>query len=452
MSFVRRLNDLNRLRLKPFPRWLLQTTMGSEELVAATLSVTIRSVLSFAYGGMKKLAILLVVPALLLLWWAASKRESAPVVRFAKVTRQTIQSTIPTNGKVEAVEWATARAVSSGVVDSILIQRGQAVAERQTLVTIDSAEAKAALDSATARIQQLKVELSVETGGGRSADLAEIENNLRAAKLQEDIAARNVESLKRLVVSQAATKLELSTAEDALAKAKIQVETFEARRRTLVSSADRTITEAKLRDVEAAADLARHRLAIDAIKAPIAGTVYQFDLKQGAYLSPGDVVASIGQMDQVRVRVYVDEPELGRVGLGDPVIITWEGRPDQKWEGKVDHLPTQIVPLGTRQVGEVLCLIDNPNHGLLPGTNINAEIISKVVKDALSIPKQALRYESRGKGVYKLAGDEVVWQEVKVGVSDVNDVQILSGLAEGEEVALPGGTEVKEGRVKAILR
>jgi multidrug efflux pump subunit AcrA (membrane-fusion protein) len=118
----------------------------------------------------------------------------------------------------------------------------------------------------------------------------------------------------------------------------------------------------------------------------------------------------------------------------------------------VDRLPTQIVPLGTRQVGEVLCLIDNPNHGLLPGTNVNAEVISKIVKDALSIPKQALRYESRGKGVYKLTGDEVVWQEVKVGVSDVNDIQVLSGLAAGDEVALPGDTEVKEGRrVKAIL-
>ncbi len=402
---------------------------------------------------MKKLAILLVIPALLLLWWAASKRDSVQAIRFAKVTRQTIQSTIPTNGKVEPVEWATARANSSGVVDSILIQRGQGVAAGQTLVTIDSADAKAALDSASARIQQLKVELSVEAGGGRAADLSEIENNLRAAKLQEDIAARTVDSLKRLVASQAATKLELSTAEDALAKAKIQVETYEARRRTLVSSADRTITEAKLRDAEAAADLARHRLATDSIKAPIAGTVYQFDLKPGAYLSPGDVVATIGRLEQVRVRVYVDEPELGRVGLGDPVIITWEGRPDLKWQGKVDRLPTQIVPFGTRQVGEVLCLIDNPDHGLLPGTNINAEIISKVVKDALSVPKQCLRYESRGKGVYKLVGDEVAWQEVQVGVSDVNDIQILSGLAAGDEVALPGGAEIKEGvRVRAILQ
>jgi HlyD family secretion protein len=401
---------------------------------------------------MKKLAILLVILALLLLWWAASKRDSVQTVRFVKVNRQTIRSTIPTNGKVEPVEWATARAVAAGIVDSIAVQRGQEVAAGQVLVTLDSAEARDTLDSANARIQQLKAESSVQAGGGRAADLAEIENSLKAARLQRDVAARNLESLKRLIASQAATKLELTTAEDALTKAQIQVEAIEARRRTLVSSADRSITEAKLHEAEASADLARHRLGVNSIKAPIAGIVYQFDLKPGAYLSPGEIVASVGRLSQVRVRVYVDEPELGRVEPGNPVLITWEGRPDQQWQGKVDRLPTQIVPLGTRQVGEVLCLIDNPQNGLLPGTNVNAEIVSKVVNDVLSIPKQALHYESRGKGVYKLVGDHLVWQEVKVGVSDVNNVQILSGLVADDEVALPGGTEVKEGlRVKALL-
>ncbi len=400
---------------------------------------------------MKKLALLLFVPALLLLWWAASKRDSVQSVRFAKVTRQTIQSTIPTNGKVEPVEWAIARAVSGGVVDAILIQRGQEVAAGQTLVTIDSIDAKAALDSASARIQQLKTELGVQALGGRAADLAEIENNLKAARLQLDIATRNLNSVQRLVANQAATKLEVSAAEDSVAKAQIQVESLEARRRTLVSSADRTITESKLKEAEATADLARHRLAIDAIKAPIAGTVYQFELKPGAYLSPGDVVATVGRLNQVRVRVYVDEPELGRVEPGNPVVITWEGRPDQKWQGQVDRLPTQIVPLGTRQVGEVLCLIDNPHNELLPGTNINAEIISKVANSTLSIPKQALHYENRGKGVYKFVGDHLVWQEVKVGVSDVANVQVLSGLSEGDQVAMPGEGEIKEGvQVKGV--
>src|SRR5271165_6899152 len=77
-------------------------------------------------------------PSPVIAWWAASKRDPVQAVRFAKVTRQTIQSTIATNGKVEPVEWATARAVTSGVVDSILVQRGQGVASGQTLVMIDS--------------------------------------------------------------------------------------------------------------------------------------------------------------------------------------------------------------------------------------------------------------------------------------------------------------------------
>ena len=89
------------------------------------------------------------------------------------------------------------------------------------------------------------------------------------------------------------------------------------------------------------------------VRAPIAGTVYQFDLKPGAYLNAGDLVASIGQLDRVRVKVFVDEPDLGRVKRGMPVGITWDAMPGRQWKGVVDKTPTQIVALGTRQVGEV---------------------------------------------------------------------------------------------------
>jgi HlyD family secretion protein len=307
------------------------------------------------------------------------------------------------------------------------------------------------LASAQARVAAAKAQLEVERNGGRAADVAEIENSLNTARVQTASAQRNLDSLKRLAEQNAATKLEVQVAQDTLTKAQIQVTQLEARRQTLVTAPDREVSEAKLHDAEAAIELAQHSLSESVIHAPISGAVYQFDLKRGAYLQPGDLVATIGRLDQVRVRVYVDEPELGRVSLGVPVIIRWEAKPDKQWRGKVDRLPTQIVGLGSRQVGEVLCLIDNPDRELLPGVNINAEIISQVVENAVSVPKQALHYESRGKGVYKLTGDHVVWQPVTLGASDVNNAQVMTGLAPGDEVALPGDSEIKDGtRVKAI--
>lgn len=403
---------------------------------------------------MKKLATLLLVPALLILWWAVRHKDSIPSVRATKVARRTIRSTIPTNGKVEPVEFTSARAAAAGRVEKVWVQRGRDVTAGTVLVTLESTEARSALKSAEARIQEIKADIATQESGGRAAELSEIESSLRAAHLQVDTAQRNLDSLKRLAAKNAATTLEVRLAQDTLDKANLQVAQLEARRRTLVSTADRAVSAAKLQDAEAAASLARHRVDETVIRAPISGTVYQVDLKPGAYLQPGDNVATLGKLDQVRVRVYVDEPELGRVARGEAVGITWEARPEMTWRGIVDQMPTQIVPLGTRQVGEVLCLINNPGRELLPGVNVNAEIISKVVKDGVSILKQALHYESRGKGVYKISVEGLVqWQLVTVGVSDINNVEILSGLRIDDVVLLPSDVEVKEGaHVRPVLQ
>src|SRR4029077_4953111 len=123
---------------------------------------------------------------------------------------------------------------------------------------------------------------------------------------------------------------------------------------------------ARLQEAESAAAVARVSLDLSVIRAPMDGTVYDFDLKAGAFLNPGDAVAKVGKLDRVRVAVYVDEPDVGKVHKGEAVIITWDAWPGHRWKGEVDKLPTQVVPLGTRQVGEVGCTIENPDRDLLP--------------------------------------------------------------------------------------
>ena len=150
------------------------------------------------------------------------------------------------------------------------------------------------------------------------------------------------------------------------------------------------------------------------------------------------------------MRVYVDEPELGRVSVGFPVNISWDALPGRAWPGVVEQLPTEIHPLGTRQVGEVLCTIDNPHHVLVPGTNVNAEIRARVVENALTIPKEAMRRDANGPGVFVLAGDTIRWRAVKTGTSSISRVQIADGLAEGDAVALPTDVTLRDGeRVRA---
>jgi HlyD family secretion protein len=314
-----------------------------------------------------------------------------------------------------------------------------------------------------ARQQEAEAEMRTLGQGGKAAFVADLDDRIRSASTAVEIAQRIYDSDKRLLQQQAVTKLQVQTDADALQRAKLNLSAAQDQKRTAVTASDRNVAEAKLHDAQAAVAVAQHRVDLSVIKAPMTGTVYQLgedgtagDIKVGAYLTPGALVALVGKIDQVKVIVYVDEPDLGRVGLGMPVSITSDSRPGVTWWGKVDKLPTQIVPLQSRTIGEVSTIIENPRHDLLPGVSVDAHIVSKVVKDALIIPKAALRRLGNTDGVYKLNGDVITWTVVHAGISDINNVQIYSGLKQGDHIAdrivEPPDAEIRDGmRVKPVF-
>jgi len=378
--------------------------------------------------------------------WGVSRKAAPPEVPFARTSRETIVSSIQTNGKVEPIEWATARAERAGVVEKILVHRGQMVGEGQALVSLDTTQVAANLADAEARLKETQAQESVVQAGGRASDLADIDSSLTRARLDLQTAQRDADALQRLEAHQAATHKEVLDAQEHAKQSQLLIQSLEQRRAALVSQPDRTSAEARVHEAEAAVAIARDNLARSVVHSPIAGVVYEFDLKPGSYLQVGDLVANIGKLDRVRVKVFVDEPDLGRMGVGMPVTITWDALPGKKWTGVVDRLPTEIVPLGTRQVGEVGCAIDNPNRDLVPGTNVNAEIQSKVVENALTIPREALRRNNGVGGVMALGPDDSLqWRPIQVGVTSAGRVQVTSGLSDGDSVGLPTEKDVKPG-------
>ncbi|HYA98377.1 MAG TPA: efflux RND transporter periplasmic adaptor subunit, partial [Methylomirabilota bacterium] len=208
---------------------------------------------------------------------------------------------------------------------------------------------------------------------------------------------------------------------------------------------DLSAAKARLHDAESALSLARKRQALSILRAPIAGTVYGLAVQPGSYLTEGALLASVGQLARVRVRVYVDEPELGRVAVGQSVTIRWQALPGKEWEGVVERKPASIQPLGTRQVGEVLCTINNPGLELLPGTNVDAEIRTAVAENALVIPREAVHHDGAGDFVYVVKDGVIARCDVKTGASTPTLVQIASGLGQGEEVVLPSDVPLKPG-------
>jgi HlyD family secretion protein len=395
--------------------------------------------------SMKKLLALVGVLVLVLGWWAYRRKNAPPEAPFAKVSRETVVSTLITNGRMEPVEWTAVLAERSGVVEKLHTDRGTRVGRGDMLAEIGAENSKSDLAAADARVAQARAELSVVEAGGRASDLAEIDGALARARVERENARKEQASLERLVAKQAATRQEAEDAARRVELADTQLQALEKKRTALVGKSDRASAEAKLRELEAAADISRRQLEKTVIRAPIAGVVYDSTVRLGSYLNPGDPVAKVGRTEKVRVRVYVDEPELGRVAAGMPVTITWDALPGRSWKGTVERMPDQIAALGTRQVAEVVCVIDNPGGELLPGANVNAEIRSRVAENALTIPREALRRQSNVPGVLLLQGDKVVWRKVTLGVSAVTRVQVLEGLAEGDSVALPSEVTLEDG-------
>lgn len=382
----------------------------------------------------------------------ATRRGGPPEIPFAQVRRERLVSLLATNGKVEPLEAATARAEREGILEKVLVNRGDTVTAGNALATLDARDARSELAAAASRVAAAQADLANFERGGRTPELAEIDGSLSRYESDRRKITKDLEVSRRLVAKKAAPASEVSELEDRLVRVNVEIEALNRKRKSLVSDSDKTAALARLADARAAVTLASQRIALATIRAPQSGTVFNLPVRPGSFVHVGDLIAEIGRLERLKVVVYVDEPELGRIRAGLPVAVTWDASPSHKWAGVVDKLPTQVVPLGTRQVGEVITLVENPGRDLPPGANINAEIQTEVVDNALTVPKEVLRRENSDFGVFVLEANKLAWRKVRVGASSATRAAVLEGLHDNDAVALPVERDLKQGmEVKPVF-
>ncbi len=401
---------------------------------------------------MKKLLLLLLLVVAAVIGWGVFRKTAPPQVNFTRVKRSTLVSTLPTNGKAEPFEWQAVHAETAGLVSQVAVREGERVAKGAALAVIVDPSLEADVAAGEAKVAEARANLAALEAGGKPAELAGIENSLARARFDLQQHQKEYDMLRRLAEKQAAAPVDVDAARDKVRQSEIEIEGLENRRKSLVDRTEVAAARARLQDVEVALKLARQRAALSTLQAPIAGEIYGLAVRPGAYLNVGDPAANVGRLDRLRVRVYVDEPELGRVAEGQPVTITWDALPGKQWRGTVERKPASIQALGSRQVGEVICSIENPGRELIPGSNVNAEIRTAVVEGALVIPKETLRHDAQGDYVFALNGDTIARRAVKKGAASVTEIQVVEGLAEGDAVALSSDVPLKPGdRVAAAM-
>jgi HlyD family secretion protein len=394
---------------------------------------------------LKKLLLLLLVVVVAAVGWGIFRKNTPPPVPFTHVRRETLVSTLPTNGKAEPSEWQAVHTQVDGLINRVAVTEGQSVSKGAVLAVVSDPSKQADIDTAQARLAEAEANAASLEAGPRPAELTEIDNAAARANLDLQEAERELATSQRLEGKQAATAAEVTAARDRVDQLKVQLAGLEKRRHNVTPQPDIAAARARVDDARVALRRAQTQASQTEIHAPLAGVIYGLAVRAGAYLSAGDLIANIGQMDRLRVRVYIDEPELGRVALGQPVTITWQALPDKQWTGTVEKKPTDIEALGSRQVGQVICVIDNPGRLLIPGTNVDATIRTGVVENALTVPKETMRHDAAGDYVYVLHGDTIQQRRVKTGNSSVTRIAVTEGLSESDVVAMPSDTALTPG-------
>lgn len=263
------------------------------------------------------------------------------------------------------------------------------------------------------RIVKLNISEGTQVAQGQvlmelfSDDLRAQEKKLR---LQADIADKNLKRLRDLLAIKGVSQQEVDNAENTV------------------------------NNIESDLDIVKANLRKTVLYAPFPGKIGLTNATIGSFATPGTPIASLQQMNPLKLEFSVPEKYSSLLKEGDPVDFIIESLPDT-FEARVYAFEPKIDP-GSRTL-KVRAKVENPANRLLPGTYARARLRLREIPNALLIPSQCLIPETRGKKAIKVRGDSVQFVVVETGIRDKDRVQILSGLKAGDTVLTTGLMFVK---------
>ncbi len=378
-----------------------------------------------------------------------ANRDQAPEVRIAQVQRENLSASITSNGRVEPVQPFLALAQYSTTVTRVNVKAGQAVRKGEVILTLDSRAPQQELDKARSDLLAAQQQLRNAQSGGPPAQVAQTQGNLEKAEIDLASLENNQKALQKLVAERAATQEELDQNETKIAQAKATLEMLEGEKAALAAQAQDNVQSAQLAGQQARSQIAmfESQIASSTVTSPIDGTLYSLPVYWGEYVPVGQQLTAIADLHNVRVRAFVDEPDLGKLAPNLPVQITWDGLPEHIWQGHTETVPKQVTMQGVRSVGEVLCSVENSDLNLIPNLSVDVRIVWSQRQNVLVIPRGAVHTEDSQHFVFVVDDDTLHRRNVQLGIADPTVFEVISGLNEGDHVALSGDVTLRDGMI-----
>jgi membrane fusion protein (multidrug efflux system) len=318
--------------------------------------------------------------------YMAAMQNPAQVISTAPVTKQSWQASMSAVGSLRAVNGTDLAFETSGIVDTLHFNSGDDVQTGQVLATLRP-------DDSTGKLDALKAQ----------------------EQLAEITLGRDEKQFKAQAVAQAT--LDADTAN--LKNLKAQV----AQQQALID--ERTI------------------------KAPFAGHLGIRQIDLGQYVSPGTFVVTLQSLDPIFADFYLPQQTLQQIKLKQAVTVKIDAYPGQDFTGEIVALNPKVD--ATNRNIQVRAALKNPKHELLPGMYGTVDIAASAPADFLTVPQTAITYNPYGNTVFVVVDKDSTGKDgkfarqtfVKTGQTRGDQVQILSGVNEGDIVVTSGQTKLR---------
>jgi multidrug efflux pump subunit AcrA (membrane-fusion protein) len=370
------------------------------------------------------------------------KDDVALPVRAVQIKRGNLPLRLNISASADVWEKTSIRSEVSGTIQEIPVTVGKWVQKDQLLVKVDDSEIKLAVESRESeKLRSLSRYLvSDETTGGQA------KTNLSGEQLKdlETLKQKYLKALKDLDTGKI-TRGDFDKIDDEYQSALI----FSGNLREEVRKAQEGLSSAIISLKQAQLDLKRTR-----ILSPFPGIIADLKISKGEKVSGGQELLKVVNLNSLYLKGFALESEIANLKVGTKVRIKFDSFPESFYYGEIQAISPEIDP--TRKTITVFVKVDNKDKLFLPGMHAEIDVEYKVFENVIKVPRNAVVYRQERYLVFvvrdlKGTTGTANWEYVTIGHQNDDEIEILTGVQEGDLVLIEGQqTLAHQSRVKII--
>jgi membrane fusion protein, multidrug efflux system len=376
---------------------------------------------------------------------AASPTPPAIVVSTTSAIVRQLPRYFEANGSLAANQQADVAAETSGKVAAVGVDLGSSVRRGQMIIKLDDADFRIRVEQAQAQLDQAKATLRQNEAkiGLRPGQKFNPENvpEVRAARFAFELADKNLKRYEKLVETGDVSR---STYD----QQKSQRDQLEEQYQALIHLAQQNY--ATVANSQAAVDaaatqvaLAKRNLGYTVVVSPMAGYVSDRPADVGEYVSPQQKVATVVNLNPLRVRIDIPEEAIPQVHTGESVSVSVSGYPDRSFAGRVARVSPNVT--ATSRTLTIEADVENPKAELKPGQFATVRILLPQTASAVLVPQRALRTISGSTYVFVIKNGHAEQRLVQPGQTESDLVELKGGVAADEVVATSNVDQLSDG-------